>query len=173
MKQCNDFLNCGLFSKKKDQTPKTDAPEKVRDDYVIMVEDFYRSNKLDPAEYIQVDEENHKRWVCYRGSTVNYIYLIFQDQKSTLRIFSPLVFIPQTNILSLYRKCLELNHSSLVSCSLCIVNDVIGLVIERFLDGLDPEELSIMIDCLTGSADKLDNVLADEFGALIYTEHQQ
>lgn len=173
MKQHEDFSNCGWFGKKPVPVSKIDVPVRDRHYYIKMVEDYCRSNNLDPAKYILDDEENHKRWVLYRGSTVNYVYLTFRDNNSTLRIFSPLVFIPQVNILPLYRECLELNHSSLVSCSLCVVDDVIGLVIERFLDGLDPEELSIMIDYLTEIADKLDNALADKYGALIYTEHQQ
>lgn len=142
------------------------------DYYIEMIENFYRSIENDPNEYLLDNEKNHKRWVLYRGSIVTYIYLNLGEEKSTLRIFAPLVYLPQTNILPLYRECLEYNFS-LVNCSLCVLSDTIGLVVERPLEGLDPIELTGMISYLTAVADDLDNKLAEKFGALIVTEHNQ
>ena len=172
MKDHREFTNyLGLPFGKKNKPAKVDPPPiKDKEYYVKMVEDFYRSlPDIDPAEHVLDNEEDFRSWRLYRGSTVTFISLDFRNGTHTLRMFSPLVYIPQSKILPIYRECLELNDR-LFNCSLCTVKDVIGLVVRRPLEGLEPKDFESMTHYFTGVADDLDNALADKFGAKLCTD---
>jgi hypothetical protein len=79
-------------------------------------------------------------------------------------VFSPILYLPPENILPFYRRCLEINRE-LLNCALCVQEDKVALVSQRFVEGLDPVELEGTIGYVAAAADDLDNKLADEFGA--------
>ena len=139
-------------------------------DYIGMVDDFFRKININPED-VRKKEENVFNWHLMRGSAAVYIYLFLHEGEArTIRIVSPIVFIPQKNILPLYRRCLEINLE-LINCALCAMDDKIAVVHERPTDGLVPEELDSSIQYLSSVADDLDDRLSNEFGALVYTKN--
>ena len=149
----------GFFGKK--------AKETTKEDCITMVENFLTNIGLNPAE--QRLKGDTTGWIAVRGSAIVYIMVFEYEHFSSIRIYSPILYLPEENILPFYRKCLEINFS-LVNCAICVYEDKVALVVERPIGGLDPEELEGMINYLSSVADDLDNKLADEFGAKILSE---
>ncbi len=139
-----------------------------REYYTDMVELYLQNYKKNEYKYFG-EEDGTESWVFSEGSVLTNIYLLFEKDPPSLRIFTPLVFIPQKNILTLYRACLEANFE-LINCALCVNRDTVGLVAERSLDGLDPQELASSINYISKVGDNLDNMLKDDFGAKIFSE---
>ena len=132
-----------------------------------MVEDFLSAIGVGPNKCRM--EGEGLGWYIFRGSTLTYIFIGVYDDFKSLRIFSPILYLPEENILPFYRRCLEINFE-LINCAICVRDDRVALVVERPLEGLDPEELEGMIEYMLGVADELDNKLADEFRAKIFSE---
>ena len=59
------------------------------------------------------------------------------------------------------------------NCAICVYENEVALVVERPIEGLDPEEVEWTIDYLSQVADNLDNKLADEFGARIFSSQTE
>ena len=153
----------GLFGSKP-------VAEKTLRECEKLVEEFFRQVGLNPNE--QRVEGQKGAWWAMRGSAVVYIFVNEAQDMNTLRIASPILYLPHENLLPFYRACLELNYS-LVNCAMAIYKDILYLITERPLLGLDPEELQDTMNILGFYADKYDNELADEFGAKIYSEQVQ
>ena len=138
-----------------------------KNDYVEMVEKFFTDTGGVAKDWLLESTEKLKVWQIYRGSSFTVINLDFDS--NSLRVISPIIFLPQQNILALYRLCLEMNFS-LTNCALYAYNDTIGIVHQRSLNGLDYEEFREIIDYLTYVSDDLDDKFKEEFGATMYTE---
>ena len=135
-----------------------------------LIEDFLRKEGLNPEEQ-RVEGYEHGWWAM-RGSALVYVFVNEHEVGSSIRIVSPILILPEENLLPFYRACLEIN-SELVSCAVAIDKDVVMLVHERPLKGLDAEEISDNMHMIAQFADKFDNELAEEFGATIYSERMQ
>jgi hypothetical protein len=146
----------GFFSGNK-------SGETTMKDCIKMVEKFFQKIGINAANNRLKDAET-PAWMVVRGSAAVYISLHESDGGSSLRIFSPILFLPTENILPFYRRCLEINRE-LLSCALCVQDDKVAIVSQRPIEGLDPEELEGTVGYLAAVADELDNKLADEFGA--------
>jgi len=146
----------GFFSDKN-------KSELTMKDCTKMVENFFQKVGLN-ANTSRLQDADTPAWFVTRGSAAVYISLHESDGATSLRVFSPILYLPQENILPFYRRCLEINRG-LVNCALCVQEDRVALVSQRFVTGLDPEELEGTIAYLGAAADDLDNKLADEFGA--------
>jgi len=48
-------------------------------------------------------------WEFRRGSASIEIYIVQRDDKTFLQVLSPIMYLPQTNLLPLYRRLLEYN----------------------------------------------------------------
>jgi hypothetical protein len=59
---------------------------------------------------------------------------------------------------------------NLIGCALGVYEDKVAAVGERPITGLDLEELEYMIHSVSGVADDLDDQLADECGAPLFSE---
>ena len=70
--------------------------------------------------------------------------------------------IPSKNLLPFYRRLLETNYQ-LIGVSFFLKQDILYLSANRELKGLDPEELRLMEDRVSFNADKLDDLLIEEF----------
>ena len=125
---------------------------------------------MNPDEH-RVEGYDHGWWAM-RGRAVVYVFVNEHDEMNSIRIVSPILYLPSENLLPFYRACLEIN-SELVSCALAVDKDVVMLVHERPLKGLDAEEISDNMHMLAHFADRFDNELAQEFGARIYSEQMQ
>jgi len=152
----------GFFGKK--------AQEVSKEDCITMVENFITNIGLNPSE--QRLKGDTIGWVIRRGSAITYIMIFEYENFTSIRIYSPILYLPEENILPFYRKCLETNFN-LVNCAICVYEDKVALVVERPIGGLDPEELQGMINYLSSVADDLDNKLGDEFGAKILSERTE
>lgn len=105
-------------------------------------------------------------WNFQRGSALIEVY-ITQEERGYLQVLSPILHLPQTNLLPLYRRLLELNLQ-LTNASVGVHQDVVYVFNERPLEGLDPTEADSIIRKLSIYADELDNSLAEEYGGRLY-----
>lgn len=154
----------GLFGTTKTQKKETSIEECIK-----MIETFFKSIGFNPKDQ-RLPNREPLGWWLQRGSALIYIVLHDNSRMPTIRITSPILYLPESKILPLYRRCLELN-TELVNCAFGIVDDKIMLVSERPIDGLDPQELEQTIYYLSGAADELDNKLSEEFNAPMYLDH--
>jgi T3SS (YopN, CesT) and YbjN peptide-binding chaperone 1 len=105
-------------------------------------------------------------WNFQRGSALIEVY-VTQEERGYLQVLSPIMHLPQINLLALYRRLLELNLQ-LTNASVGVHQDVVYVFNERPLDGLDPIEADSIIRKLAIYADELDNSLVEEFGGRMY-----
>lgn len=132
-----------------------------------IVEAFYQKVNLDPNTN-RLKLPSGMGWSIKRGSALMYILLAKVQDIDTIRVAAPILHLPQENLLPLYRRMLELNFHTL-NCAFAINKDLIVVVSERPVGGLDLLEFENMILQTGHVADNYDNKLADEFGAKLYT----
>jgi hypothetical protein len=152
-----------LFGAKKVETKETPIT-----DYVKMVETFLKKVDLNPTQQ-RLPNRDTLGWWVQRGSALIYITLNQHESVPTLRVLSPILYLPENYILPFYRRCLELNME-LIHCAFGVINDRITLVSERPLKGLDQQELEGLIGYLSSMADEMDDKLGAEFNAQKYTQ---
>ncbi len=127
-----------------------------------IVEKFFRAVNLDPnANRLKLDQGIG--WNLSRGSALIYIYIEKVQNIETIRVVSPMLYLPTENLLAFYRRCLELNFSTL-GCAFAISKDVLYAVSERVIQGLDQAEFDNMMAQVGHVADTFDDKLAQEFG---------
>ena len=151
----------GLFGTKTVQTKTTSVQDCIR-----IIEGFFRKIGFNPKDQRLPDKDTIGWWV-QRGSAVIFILLNDHSGSTTMRIVSPILYLPEENILPLYRRCLEINVS-LLNCALGVTEDKVVIVSERPITGLDPGEFEGTLDFLSAVADDLDDKLANEFNARLY-----
>jgi hypothetical protein len=151
----------GLFGTKQVQ-----AQENTIRDCIKMIEAFFKGIGFNPKEQ-RLPHQDTLGWWLQRGSALVYIILNQHDDTATVRIVSPILYLPENYILPFYRKCLEMNVE-LINCAFGVVEDRVVLVSERPIDGLDRQELEGTIRYLSAVADDLDDKLATEFKARLY-----
>jgi hypothetical protein len=137
---------------------------------VHMVETYFRHRVLDPDQF-KLPSAGEFGWWIKEGSAT--VYIIVQEGneelRTVLRISSPLVYIPPNNKEQFYRHLLELN-SDLSSCALSVYNDLVLVVSQRPTLGLSQEEMDELVWNAAYVSDLLDNKLAANFGAKLYSE---
>lgn len=108
-------------------------------------------------------------WMVGAGSATVLVRLIWdvKEEEGWFRVSSPLVHLPERNLLPFYRRLLELN-SELPGVSLSAVHDVIELSGERPLEGMDGAEARSLLTRVAACADKLDDSLHETFGAPLW-----
>ena len=151
----------GLFGTKKKQSKEVTIQECIK-----MIEGFFKKINLSAKDRRLPNQDSFGWWV-QRGSAL--VYILLNEEDETVRIISPILYLPEKNILPFYRKCLEMN-TSLINCAFGAMDDKIVLVSERPINGLDPQELEGTIQYLSAVADDIDDKLAIEFKAQMYLE---
>lgn len=129
------------------------------------VEDILASIGVDAAAARMAVESGYG-WNFLRGSALIEVYLTPEDW-GFLQVLSPIMHLPQSNLLALYRRLLELNLE-LTNAALGVHEDVVYLYHERLLEGLDAVEADAVLRRIAGVADELDDVLVEEFGGRLY-----
>ena len=137
--------------------------------YAATVEHILQRLNIDPERSRMTPEQGGYAWTFQRGSAVIEIYISQQDDRGFLQVLSPIIHIPPTNLLALYRRLLELNLQ-LTNASLGVYLDVVYVFNERPLEGLDATEADSIITRVAGYADELDNDLVNEFGGRLYSQ---
>ena len=137
--------------------------------YARTVDDILSNIGVDTVAARMTDIEYGFGWSFRRGSAVIEIYVSEQEGRGYFQVLSPIIHIPSTGLLPLYRRLLELNMQ-LTNASLGIYFDVIYVFNERPLEGLDANEANNIITLVAGYADELDNQLQEEFGGRLYSQ---
>jgi hypothetical protein len=122
-----------------------------------------------PPQQARMDTEHGFGWSFQRGSALIEVYLAQQGQREYLQVLSPIMHLPATGLLALYRRLLEMNLT-MTNASLGVYLDVIYVFNERPLSGLDGQETNFIITQIAAYADELDNQLVHEFGGRLYLQ---
>lgn len=107
-------------------------------------------------------------WNFQRGSALIEIYVVEQAGSGSLKVLSPIMHLPSSGLLPLYRRLLDLNLS-LSNAAFGVYADVVYVFSERPLAGLDTEEIGHIVEQVASCADEYDNLLVGEFGGRLYT----
>lgn len=92
-----------------------------------------------------------------------------QGNAGNLQVLSPLMHLPASGLLPLYRHLLELNLQ-LTNAAIGVYQDVVYVYNERPLEGMDAAEANAIITLVARYADELDNKLVTEFGGRLYSQ---
>ena len=144
---------------------KPDESDGQWDQSLRAVERILAAIGVEPAA-ARMEVERGFGWNFQRGSALIEVYLTPEEQ-GYLQVLSPIMHLPQSNLLALYRRLLELNLQ-LTNAALGVHEDVVYVYHERLLAGLDAAEADAIIRRLGQYADELDDALAGEFGGRMY-----
>lgn len=136
--------------------------------YAQTVESILHAMGVEPAQ-ARLNTEQGFGWGFRRGSAVIEIYVSEQEGQGYMQVLSPILHLPQTGLLPLYRRLLELNLQ-LTNASIGVYFDVVYIFNERPLKGLDANEANQIVTQVAGYADDLDNTLVNEFGGRLYSQ---
>lgn len=136
--------------------------------HVRNVETILSNLGIDPAE-ARMDTENGFGWSFQRGSAMIEVYITSQHGRDYFQVLSPILHLPMTGLLPLYRRLLEINLQ-ITNASIGVHLDIIYVFNERPIEGLDISEVSFTIDRISEYADDLDNQLINEFGGRMYSQ---
>ena len=130
-----------------------------------MVESVIRDLGLDP-ESSQLETEGPGRiaWGLMRGSAAVYVFLQSGEKENFIQVVSPVMKIPEQNILPLYRRLLELNAEALFGAAFGVKGEDVVLTIDRSTTDMDRSEVAAMIKLIGEYADQYDDELVAEFG---------
>ena len=129
------------------------------------VEGILSAIGVDP-EAARMEVDRGYGWNFQRGSALIEVYLT-REEEGHLQVLSPIMHLPASHLLALYRRLLELNLQ-LTNAALGVHEDVVYLYHERLLAGLDAAEADVIIRRIARVADELDDALAAEFGGRMY-----
>ncbi len=133
--------------------------------YVSTIEKFLEKVGYNPADVrLDVSEKGNYGWRAHKGSASILIFLLGSQETKVLRVVSPILKLPQENLLPFYRRLLETNLT-IPGCSLGVKGDEVVVFSERVLTGLRASEIEMAIDMVASVADGIDDELSKEFGA--------
>lgn len=135
--------------------------------YAATVEQILLNVGIDPQQ-ARMNTQEGFGWSFRRGSAVIEIYISQQDSVGYLQVLSPILHLPATGLLPLYRRLLELNLQ-LTNAALGVYLDVVYIFSERPLEGMDSVEANTTINLVATYADELDDKLMQEFGGRLYS----
>jgi hypothetical protein len=148
----------------RNQPPSTPSLEA----YAGAVEQILPGVGIDPLA-ARMNIEGGYGWSFQRGSAVIEVYVSQQDDAGYLQVLSPIMHLPMSNLLPLYRRLLELNLQ-LTAAAIGVHLDVVYVFSERPLDGMDAAEANTIINLVSAYADDLDDKLVTEFGGRLYAK---
>jgi hypothetical protein len=147
------------------------APGKTRmtlRDHAIIIEKTLAELGLNPEQVrTQAVPDQEYSWQFKRGSAIIQLHIFSEEGRSYFQVLSPILHLPQVNLLAMYRRMLELNLK-LTHAAFGLHMDEVYVFSERILDGLDMGEAAEIIALVAGYADDLDNQLVNEFGGRLY-----
>ena len=138
------------------------------DQYAATVENILSGIVQDPAQTRLAMDEGYG-WSFQHGSAIIEIYITRQQERGYLQVLSPIMHLPNSGLMPIYRRLLELNLS-LTDAALGVYQDVVYIFSERPLEGLDASEATFIITHVAQYADEMDNNLVAEFGGRLYSE---
>ncbi len=155
-----------LFRRQPQQQSKPGI--KTLQDYAVTVEKILMAINIDPKQ-AKLKTDQGYGWSFQRGSAVIEIYVTQHNDRGYFQVLSPIIHLPGTGLLQLYRRLLELNLQ-LTNASIGVYYDVVYIFSERLLEGMDATEANHIITMVATYADELDNELVNEFGGRLYAQ---
>jgi hypothetical protein len=137
-----------------------DTASKLVDEVVVRL-------GLDPAKVRGESTATSASWSIQRGSAGIQVSVAKSDRGDTvyLRAVSPIMSLPpESLLLPLFRRLLELNGRGLVNAAFAVVDDRVVVKSERPTSFLDVAEVEQIILHLSAVADTYDDRLVKEFG---------
>lgn len=156
-----------LFANRRGNQKDQNTPPTL-EHYAATVESILVDLGVDPGQS-RLDTEQGFGWNFRRGSAIIEVYVSEQEGRGYMQVLSPIVHLPSTGLLPIYRRLLELNLQ-LTNASLGLYYDVVYVFNERPLQGLDASEANHIITQIAEYADDLDNELVNEFGGRLYSQ---
>lgn len=135
--------------------------------YAGSVEQILTGIGVDPQQARMTTNDGYG-WSFRRGSALIEIYISEKSGVGYLQVLSPILHVPMTNLLPLFRRLLE-NNLQLTNAALGIYLDTVYLFVERPLEGLDATEANQIIGNIAAYADDMDDKLVGEFGGRLYS----
>lgn len=138
-----------------------------------LVEDVLGSLGISPEKNRLETNDGSTAWGMMRGSAEVMIFLNparSEKEDNFLRIVSPIIKLPDDNLLPFYRRLLELNAKDLYGVAFGVINDDIVLVAERPTRDLDRSEVEDMLRNVGAAADHYDDKLVKEFGGRRFSD---
>lgn len=162
----------GLFGwGKRTPPPEEPPPPKAMTlpEYAAIIEGVLLGLGQEPDKIRKMPDSTTYHWSFqYRSATVQ-LYLLELEGQRFLQAFAPIIHLPQSNLLALYRHLLEVNLK-MTNAATGINHDIVYVFHERILDGLDAVEAQAIINGVAHYADKLDDELLKEFGGRRYMQ---
>lgn len=134
--------------------------------YAAMVQHALQSLNVNPDQ-ARVKVEDGFGWVFWHGSATIEVYVRMVNNAGIFQAVSPIMHLPQSGLLPLYRRLLELNLE-IANFSVGVYLDVVYVFSERPLEGMDQVEAASIISAVADWADELDDQLVAEFGGRQY-----
>lgn len=117
---------------------------------------------------MDIEGQNVMGWLIQNGKSYLFIYVFMTDDKQLLlKMVSPVVFMPEKNLLAFYRKLLEENLA-LHDSALGIERNIVMVQSLRRADLMSLEEAKNLVAYLYKTSQDTAAVLAEEFGAKFY-----
>jgi hypothetical protein len=136
--------------------------------HVQTVESILSNLGINPVD-ARMDTEQGYGWTFQRGSAVIEMYVVEQHGREYFQVLAPIMYLPMSGLLPLYRRLLELNLQ-ISNASIGVHLDIVYIFNERPVAGLDAQEANFIIDRISEYADDLDNQLINEFGGRLYSQ---
>jgi hypothetical protein len=155
-----------IFRRTNTPQQQTQPALRTLQSYAATVEQILTTLNVDPAG-ARLNTAEGYGWSFRRGSAIIEVYVTEQNARGYFQVLSPILHLPTTGLLPLYRRLLELNLQ-LTNASLGVHNDVVFVFNERILEGLDAVEADFIIQMVASYADDLDNQLINEFGGRLF-----
>jgi hypothetical protein len=153
-----------MFNRGKQKPPT--QPLSPMQDSVTVMQGILRGMGVDPDQALMPTSDGFG-WNFRRGSAIVEIYLTQQNGIGLLKVLSPIIHLPPSGLLPLYRRLLELNLTT-SNAAFGVHADVVYVFSERPLAGLDPEEVDHIVEQVANLADEYDDRLVSEFGGRLY-----
>jgi hypothetical protein len=137
-----------------------------------LVEEVIEELGLSPLQNRLAHNPDAPAWALTKGSAEVYIFLNPAPQGAYLQVVSPIVEAPDSGLLPLFRRLLELNAEELVGASFGLRGNSVVLSTDRPVHDIDRSEVREMILRVGLYADHFDDVLVSEFGGRRHTDAQ-
>ncbi|URR35197.1 YbjN domain-containing protein [Thermosynechococcus sp. HN-54] len=107
--------------------------------------------------------DSGKIWMFRYGSAEVFVQLSGHTEEDFLTIWSPVLPLPVTDELALYRKLLTLNWLTTLEAHFAIAEGQVQVVATRTLGGISAGEIARLITIVATLADDYDDALKAEF----------
>ncbi len=115
-------------------------------------------------------DSEHIGWVVMKGSAEVYVFLYRGEEHNYIHVYSPVMSLPERNLLQLFRRLLDLNGVGQMGVAFGLKGDHVVLSIYRSTTDLDKSEVREMIINVGEHADYYDDILVNEFGGRRYCD---